>query len=90
MPFSRGSLGCSLRSGPLQDRGHDREVARCNHTRTPVAGETVELGIVAGTEPARADNHMHPPLHVFLDCGGADVVDEDIDLRGLLRGHPSL
>jgi hypothetical protein len=34
--------------------------ARGNYTHTPVAGETVELGIVAGTEPARADNHMHP------------------------------
>ena len=68
------------RSGPLQDRVHDREVARCNHTQ--VAGETVELGIVAGPlEPTTTCT----PLHVLLDCGTADVVDEDIDLRGLQR-----
>jgi hypothetical protein len=34
--------------GPLPDRGHDREVARRNHSHSPVAGKIIELGVVVG------------------------------------------
>jgi hypothetical protein len=79
----------SQHSSPLQDRGHDREVARSNHTHTPVAGEVVELDVVTGAEPAGANDNMHPRAyrgqHVLLDCVGAGVIEEHINLRGLQR-----
>jgi hypothetical protein len=44
--------------GPLQDRGHDREVTRRNYTDTPIAGERVQFGVVSGGKPARADHDI--------------------------------
>jgi hypothetical protein len=79
-------------SGPLQDRGHDREVARGNHAHAIAAGQTVKFRVVVGGVPARADDRMrscsYGGYHVLLHRGGTRVVDEDIDLRGLQRlGH---
>ena len=37
----------SLGGGPLQDRGHDREVAGRN-SHIPVPGKIIELGVVGG------------------------------------------
>ena len=69
---------------PAQDRGHDREVARGNHTHNPVACETVQLRVVLGGKPARADDYMctrsYRGQHVLPHCGGAGVVEEHIDL----------
>ena len=56
------------RGGPLQDRGHYREVTRRNHTHTPIAGETVQLGVVPGGETARADDYIRPPTAVNAFC----------------------
>ena len=85
--ISQWSTCCAAIAAPAAYGRHDGEVAGGDHAHTVVAGEAVKLLVVAGGEPAGADDHMntgsHSGPHVVLDCGGTGVVDQNINLRGL-------